>query len=281
MEGALNSRDMLVVFDFDCTIAEVDSDLWVAEQLGAKPLMEQLRLRLPWNEMMDTLMGALHAEGKSIAEVGDALRSIPLQSDKIVAIKLAHAIGCELRIVSDANSFFIETILDKYGVTSLFSHIHTNPASIDDLGRLRISPFHSKSEAPHACQHCPPNMCKGRIIEKIQSEMLLSKRVIYVGDGCGDYCPTLRLREGDFVLPRKEYPLWEMLNEKSAHVRAAVHPWATGAEMKVLLMNLINGSARMEEEQPPADISDVNCATIALVHREQSRDVSSVKAVPA
>ena len=67
---------------------------------------------------------------------------------------------CDLRVVSDANTFFIETVLAHHGVLGCFSEISTNPARVDADGRLRISPFHDTAAAPHGCSLCPENMCK-------------------------------------------------------------------------------------------------------------------------
>lgn len=106
--------------------------------------------------------------------------------------------GCELKIASDANTFFIDTILQacrhirtSLSLTSLqhyrlhhhFSDIRTNPAAFeetspdqdDDLEPaaashssssssspleppLRVRPYHT---AAHGCPLCPPNLCKG------------------------------------------------------------------------------------------------------------------------
>ena len=41
-----------MIFDFDCTIIDVDSDPWVAEQLGLLPIFDELRAQMPWNDMM-------------------------------------------------------------------------------------------------------------------------------------------------------------------------------------------------------------------------------------
>ena len=71
---------------------------------------------------------------------------------------------CELRIVSDANDFFIDTILQKHGVQHLFSRIHTNPSFIDE-GRIHIGPYHKKHWRSHGCPLCPPNMCKVIVID--------------------------------------------------------------------------------------------------------------------
>ena len=66
---------------------------------------------------------------------------------------------CELRIISDANQFYIETILEHHDVLRCFSQINTNPTRIDEEKRLGIFPFHDLN-SPHGCNLCPPNMCK-------------------------------------------------------------------------------------------------------------------------
>eukprot|EP00250_Pteridium_aquilinum_P008855 c18261_g1_i1 orf=254-1084(+) len=274
MEGSI------VIFDFDCTIAEVDSDPWVAQQLGASALMEDLRSRLPWNDMMDALMEALHAQGKSISEVEEALRSIPLEPEKITTIKLAHALGCELRIVSDANSFFIKTILDKYEVTHLFTAIHTNPSSVDDDGRLHIQPFHPKCEASHGCPLCPPNMCKGRIIDAIQKHMAHDpRRIIYIGDGCGDYCPSLRLQEADCILPREGYPLLELLTQNMSSIKASIYPWSNAKCMQEKLVPLLETQHKLEEKHGFGSDCGANCTKCAMSLVDQASEVVSFKTI--
>ena len=67
---------------------------------------------------------------------------------------------CDLRIVSDANMFFIETILKHLGIREYFSEINTNPGYVNEEGRLRILPYHDFNKASHGCTLCPPNMCK-------------------------------------------------------------------------------------------------------------------------
>jgi pyridoxal phosphate phosphatase PHOSPHO2 len=67
---------------------------------------------------------------------------------------------CELRIVSDANSFFIETILKHHGVLNCFSKITANPSYVNEEGRLIICPYHDYLKSSHGCNLCPPNMCK-------------------------------------------------------------------------------------------------------------------------
>jgi pyridoxal phosphate phosphatase PHOSPHO2 len=48
---------VVVIFDFDRTIIENDSDNWVTTKLGASVLFDLLRPSLPWNSLMVSLVG--------------------------------------------------------------------------------------------------------------------------------------------------------------------------------------------------------------------------------
>lgn len=67
---------------------------------------------------------------------------------------------CDLKIVSDANQFFIDKILEQHDLLDCFSEIYTNAASVDENGNLRILPYHSDALPPHSCNPCPSNLCK-------------------------------------------------------------------------------------------------------------------------
>ncbi|GLJ23477.1 hypothetical protein SUGI_0444730 [Cryptomeria japonica] len=236
--------DTVVVFDFDLTIIDCDSDPWVMEKLGATERFESLLPTLPWNTVMDKMMGELHAQGKTISDIEASLRTIPLYPETIRAIKFAFSLGCDLWIVSDANLFFIKTILETHDLLQYFTEIKTNPAFIEESGRLRISPFHPFTVAPHGCNLCPPNMCKGAIITEMRNsiENGWNRRFIYLGDGAGDFCPTLKLVEGDDVLPRKEYPLSKLIEKNPELVKAQIHEWSNSKDVEDLLFKLLKPS---------------------------------------
>eukprot|EP01018_Ginkgo_biloba_P007360 Gb_34426 [translate_table: standard] len=241
-----------------------NSDPWVVNQLGATEIMNSLIASLPWTSLMDRMMIELHAQGKTVSDIERSLKTVPLRQEMIRAIKSAYSMGmalwrqlsytisgisgpmddgnrrCDLRIVSDANSFFIKTILENYNLLQYFTEIKTNPASVDEDGRLRIFPFHSQMIAAHGCKLCPPNMCKGAIVDGIQKSISESKkRFIYLGDGRGDFCPSLRLGSGDHVLARQEYPLWELVQKNSDLVKAEVHGWSNAKDVEDCLCKLL------------------------------------------
>ncbi|XP_010267012.1 PREDICTED: inorganic pyrophosphatase 1-like [Nelumbo nucifera] len=240
---------IVVIFDFDKTIIDYDSDNWVVDEMGATQLFDELLPTMPWNPLMDRMMRELHSRGKTIEDIVECLKRAPLHPRIITAIKSAHALGCELRIVSDANIFFIETILKHHGLMDYFTEINTNPSYVDEEGKLRIFPYHDLTSSPHSS--CPPNMCKGLVIERIQETLAAEgkKRFIYLGDGKGDFCPTLKLREGDYVMPRKNFPLWELISSNPLLVKAEIHEWSDGEDLERVLLQLINNILDQEEAQ--------------------------------
>uniref|UniRef100_A0A0E0JKT4 Phosphatase n=1 Tax=Oryza punctata TaxID=4537 RepID=A0A0E0JKT4_ORYPU len=262
----------VVVFDFDRTIIEWDSDDWVITKLGASDAFRRLHPTMRWNPLMDRMMAELHAQGRSADDIRDCLKSAPLDAHILSAITTASALGCDLRVVSDANAFFIETVLEHHGVLGCFSEISTNPARVDGDGRLRISPFHDPDSSPHGCSLCPENMCKGiiqmkrdmdnrnlawspgKIIERIQATANGKRHFIYIGDGRGDYCPSLKLGEGDYVMPKENYPLWNLISSNTQLLKAEVHPWNNGEELERTLLKLVNKLI-----SPPAQASQFEC----------------------
>ncbi|KAJ6713286.1 PHOSPHATASE ORPHAN 1 2 [Salix purpurea] len=251
---------IVVVFDFDKTIIDVDGDNWVIDELGFTDLFNQLLPTMPWNSLMDRMMKELHSDGKTMEDIAEVLKRIPIHSQVISAIKAAHDLGCELRIVSDANMFFIETILKHLGLKDCFSEINTNPGSVDEEGRLRISPYHDFTQSSHGCSLCHPTMCKGLIIERIQASISKEgSKIIYLGDGAGDYCPSLKLTEADYVMPRKNFPLWALISKNPLLITAEIHEWIDGGEMERVLLQIIERISREEISSNSAQLFSADC----------------------
>ncbi|KAF3627726.1 Inorganic pyrophosphatase 1 [Capsicum annuum] len=163
---------------------------------------------MPWNTVMDIMMKEIHARGKTMQDIKEILKRAPVIFEVVLAIKEAYALGCDLRIVSDENLFFVETILKHSGIMDCFSKINTNSSYVDDEGKLKICPYHNFD---HKCNNpCPPNICKGLVIERMQESLALEgnrKRMIYLGDGAGDFYPSSMLKDQDFVMQRKDFPM--------------------------------------------------------------------------
>ncbi|XVF48649.1 hypothetical protein PTKIN_Ptkin03bG0207200 [Pterospermum kingtungense] len=245
----------VLVFDFDKTIIDCDSDDWVVEAFGVTDLFDQLRPTLPWNTLMDRMIMEVQSRGNTIDDIAACLRRVSLDPKIISVLKSAHALRCDLKIISDANVFFIKTILKNHGLLDRFSEINTNPSYVDGEGRLRISPYHDFESSSRGCNICPPNMCKGLIMERIRASG--KKRFIYVGDGTADFCPGLKLGEDDFLMPRKNFPMWELVCSNRKLIRANdIREWNDGEELGIVLSNLID-KIFSEEKYPVVGVDQI------------------------
>ncbi|KAM7253888.1 hypothetical protein ACFE04_031570 [Oxalis oulophora] len=268
---------IIAVFDFDKTIIDVDSDNWVIDELGFTDLFNKLLPTMPWNSVMDKMMMEIHAQGKTIEDISAVLRRIPIHPRIVPAIKEARALGCELRILSDANTFFIEVILEHLGLRECFSEINTNPGFVDEEGRLRISPYVDFNNCSHGCPNpCPPNMCKGVILERIQASLGAEKIMIYLGDGLGDYCSSLRLKEKDYLMPRKDFPVWNLICDNTMLIKAKIEEWADGADLERVLLQIINKILSREKQVAALLSGDYKLQPITMSAQENLIRVLSV-----
>lgn len=195
--------------------------------------------------------------GVTVSQLNDCLCSIPIFEENISALKLAHSAGAMNFILSDANQHYIAVILDHHNIASSFIAIETNFSHIEEtprdvspsstsvssveeregevLKRLRISP-HQPIESPHKCTLCPQNLCKGQVFDQWRAQHCFTK-VVYVGDGGGDFCPALRLHPADVLLCRKNFPLHKKCSRVTARqspqsqLQANVVPWSSGKDI--------------------------------------------------
>lgn len=138
-------------------------------------------------------------------------------------------------VISDANTIFIEWILQAAGLHAAVDQVFTNPAKINDLGYMEVQCYHS-----HECDRCPVNLCKKKVLEVYLSEQCDTgveyERIFYVGDGGNDLCPAFCLRGHDVVMPRKGYTLEKLLAKLEAQqdntsLRARVFAWSSGTDI--------------------------------------------------
>ncbi|GBG88355.1 hypothetical protein CBR_g47053 [Chara braunii] len=228
--------DTVVIFDFDWTMIDGNSDTFVVKQLGAKDVLEE-RDKFGWTQLMDMAMKVLRARGKTIEDIRTCLRRIEVKPAMSRSIrKMAATPGFEIHIVSDANSMFISCVLEAAGLSDCISAVHTNPAHVDEAGVLRVEPY-QPVDNPHSCSICPSNMCKGLIVAGIRENRCAKDgRIIYLGDGKGDLCPCLRLHEGDAIFARKgKFPLLQLLREEEGRggLKAKLISWASADDVEL------------------------------------------------
>ncbi|TYZ69305.1 hypothetical protein PybrP1_003933 [[Pythium] brassicae (nom. inval.)] len=237
---------VLVVFDYDWSLVDDDSDLFIFRQLHPELLLEirERYLHVQWTQLMDEVLLRLARERPEVsaAEIRDTLARIPVQPRMLDAVRLAaQEHGARVHIVSDANTIYIQSLLERAGIAPLVHEVHSNPAFFDETGelksRLRVERYHGAHLEPHGCPLCQVNMCKGRILDETRAQQTFT-HVLYVGDGKGDFCPATRLSSHDIVFARggaepdgKPFELLDKIHAHRSDVRAAVVEWRTGDDL--------------------------------------------------
>ncbi|RLN74445.1 hypothetical protein BBJ28_00010927 [Nothophytophthora sp. Chile5] len=243
------SNGVLVVFDYDESLVNEDSDSLVFRVLHPELLatIADRHAQNPvWPQVFDDMLQVLAEEKPevSIDLIRETVAQIPIQPRMLDAVRLVvERYGAEVKIISDSNSVYIQSMLERQGLMQHVSEVFTNPAeyeeSVDGHSRLRIRPYHAEHLERLGCAWCPVNMCKGSVIDAIRSAQPYA-RVLYVGDGVGDFCPATRLTKydaDDVVFARsavaggKPYGLQTRIDANPGSVDASVVPWSTGFDI--------------------------------------------------
>ncbi|KAF7239685.1 Phosphoethanolamine/phosphocholine phosphatase [Varanus komodoensis] len=245
--AAPQGQKYLLVFDFDETIVNENSDDSVLQVAPDKTLPESLRQTFQegsYNKYMQHVLRYLGDQGVKMADFKAVYEKIPLSPGmrdllQYLAKQQAHF---EIILISDANMFGIECALKAAGAYSLFRKIFSNPSSFDKRGYFTLGPYHS-----HSCPRCPANMCKHKILTEYLAERAQEgtrfERVFYVGDGANDFCPSTAMKSSDVAFPRKGYPMHQLILEmektQPGTYQATVVPWDSAAEVCCYLQDVL------------------------------------------
>ncbi|KAM0928444.1 hypothetical protein ACQ4PT_002486 [Festuca glaucescens] len=86
------ARDAALRGPFSASLAAAQSTGHV-DGLGATKLFDRLLPTMPWNTLIDTVMGELHAQGKTLHDVAEVLRAAPIDPHVVAVIKAAYGLG--------------------------------------------------------------------------------------------------------------------------------------------------------------------------------------------
>ncbi|KAF3686939.1 putative phosphatase phospho2 [Channa argus] len=231
---------LLMVFDFDHTVVDDNSDTWVVRCLPDQKLPDSVKTSYRkghWTEFMGKVMNYIGEQEVSPDRIRNVMETIPFTAGMtdLLTFILENKSTVDCIVISDSNTMFIDWILHAAGLHRAVDHIFTNPAKFNELGYMEVRCYHS-----HDCSRCPINLCKKKVLELYLSEKsdegVEYERVFYVGDGGNDLCPTSCLRGHDVVMPRKGYTLERLLaklddQEDGASLSARVIVWSSGSEI--------------------------------------------------
>ncbi|ETV77379.1 hypothetical protein, variant [Aphanomyces astaci] len=218
----------LVVFDYDRSLIDDNSDTYIFHQVQPElvvHLKELTAAGVQWTQAVDQALSKLNCSKETLIDV---IGRIPVQDGMLDAVHLAHERGWEVAIVSDANTVFIDAFLNLHNLTSIITQVFTNHSAFQG-DTLHVTPYHPLDQPPHGCPRCPTNMCKGSIVKQIKASAEYTK-ILYIGDGGGDFCPVAtELSSNDVVFAREKYELLHKVQQTP--VLATVVPWNTGFDI--------------------------------------------------
>lgn len=248
----------LVAFDFDETIVACNSDTWVHQLAPEGKIPDDLRYRhgQDWTKHVQSVFAFLHGKRVREQDYRDCLAkmpSVPGMVDKLIETLKNQLDKYDLIIISDSNSFFINSYLKSKNLDSVFSAILTNPAEFNDNGELMLNEFHNQDY----CKLSSRNLCKGEALKNYIGKMMLANNTVYtcvnyIGDGENDFCPSSKLSNRDRIFPREGYSLSRLCaklkfnandvcsiedTKNLPELKASVIPWSDGED----ILNVITG----------------------------------------
>ncbi|KAG8190440.1 hypothetical protein JTE90_009277 [Oedothorax gibbosus] len=238
----MTNPKILVCMDFDHTLLDCNTSVEVKTLLGNKEIPKEISALSQDKHghiaYMREVFRYLHKNKVTRDEYTHWLSGLPLvEGMRELLLQLYESGDCENVIMSDSNSFFIQTVLRRYQVNGTVAKVFTNQAEFDQDGCLQIAPFQNQN----SCNRCPHNMCKGCIVVNYMAKRMVEGvqfgRTLYIGDGGNDVCPSLRLGVNDYVFARTGYRLLRSLEKMPARdVKCTIVPWETAYDIKSVLL---------------------------------------------
>jgi len=185
------SEKVLILTDFDGTVCTVDLGNELLKKFSSASLIDI---------ELDYVQGKI---GSRIAyqRIAKRLRGTRKKmTDHILAIEkldpfflefytLSKDKGIDIKIVSDGLDFYIEAILQKYQLQEIGYYSNSAVFDVDSFLSIEFPAIND------LCARC--GTCKSKILN---SYRLNYDRIIYIGDGYSDFCPS---KYADMVFAKK------------------------------------------------------------------------------
>jgi len=246
-----NQQNILVLWDFDNSMINENVDYWIPGTLWTKDfsIMREMRKNArPFTKekTFSTLMGSIFEElfkqGVTDKDYQELMKKTPVFKENLEVIRNLHILGIEQKIVSDANSYFIETFLEIHDIRKCFSEIRTHPAKIDEFGKLVVTEWTDTHPLGERCKYfgyCGHQMCKAEVVNGIPRPE--NARIIYIGDGSGDFCGVRVLKACDFAFVREGFSLEKDINENEGAITCQIRTWKDGKTLKKQFQEICKG----------------------------------------
>ncbi|RLN52388.1 hypothetical protein BBJ29_001076 [Phytophthora kernoviae] len=164
-----NPERTLIIFDFDESLVNADSDTFVFQSFHPE-LLQTLEARHAQNPVWPSVFDDMHqllADEKpavTMEMVRDHVAQIPIQERMADAIRMAvEEFDADVKIISDGNTVFIKSVLEHQGLQEHVSEVFTNPAE-DDIVCARADAIDGRSYGLLKRINSNPEMVKAPVV---------------------------------------------------------------------------------------------------------------------
>lgn len=226
----------LICFDFDETLTQEDSLVSLVKLRPEDAPAIVHKHQEGWLPYMKDVFAHLLNNGVTKEEITQQVANIPLVDGMEEAIKVLgqDKENVEIIILSDANTFIVETRMKAAGLDGYITKILSNRGYFSSDTSFVVEPFHENNKYTE-CGACPKNMCKAKALKTYIKERGGCLRfVAFVGDSNNDFCAIMTMTPKDVALVRKNYPLEGFITFKKSqgdYIKARMAIWNDGTDV--------------------------------------------------
>ena len=230
------AKKHLVIFDFDQTIIDLDSEFSLVEKYAQDLYKEKngdLYVKDHWIEFNNYMYTRIIENGYKYEDVKNHFQNLRLSPNMEVLLNYLrqNKNKFETIIITGNNDQVVDIVLSSHCIKDCFDHILCNKSILDEKNIFKIWAINEKYEH---CEDDKPFLCKSLFFEDfIKDKKDCYDKIFYIGDGRNDFCLSKKLGKNDFVFPRMNYTLYKILFDKDGKkdIKAEIIPWNTGKEI--------------------------------------------------
>lgn len=233
------SKKNLLIFDFDETLVDQDSEYEVANMTLSKEEYHKIveMDKIDYYDTFNYFFKRIKEMGLTLQDYNKKLEQLELspKMKELFAYLRENKSKYEMIILSGDIDYSIKYVLKYHGFLDLFDDFILNRCEVqgDNAEKLIFVP---RDQFPHDCNLCISSQCKGLELKKYLEKNSRKKydKIIFVCDGGNDFCPSKKiLGKGDIVFPRVDHGLYKKLFEKNLknELVCDVYPWKSADEI--------------------------------------------------
>ena len=235
MESEKSSKKYLIVFDFDQTIVDKDSEYEQVKMIFSEEEYNKM-VQMDYYDGFNYFFKRLKEIGLTLNDLHSYLEKLELspKMDELFKYLRQNKSKYDIIVLSSYIDYSIKYVLKFHGVLDLFDDFLCNKAEMGN-NKWKQLLYIPKNQLPHSCEMCVPSQCKSHEIKKFLKEKNKHyDKILYIGDGSNDFCPTKKiLKHGDIVFPRADYSLMKILSTMGdkSQISCEIFPWKSADEI--------------------------------------------------